>query len=85
MITTYHSRGCRAGQHGLCAPTPFGECICNCHQPQRACADCFHYAPVPEMKTQPDGRVICAKCVKRIKDASAQRAQLGFFGQQSLI
>jgi hypothetical protein len=84
-MITYTSRACRAKDHNLCAPTPLGKCVCNCHQPQRACADCFHYASAPEMKEQTDGRVICAKCVKRIKDASARRAQLGFFGQQSFI
>lgn len=51
----------------------------------RSCADCVSYVPVSTMIEQSDGRVICKRCAQSAKDKASDRAQLAFFGQQSLI
>ena len=55
------------------------------HVVERACADCEAYTPAGEMVTKQDGRSICKPCDRKAKDKGAARAQLEFFGQQSLI
>lgn len=52
---------------------------------QRGCSDCNHYYDVSTMITQKDGRVTCKTCDRAAKDKASERAQLAFFGQQSLI
>lgn len=49
------------------------------HLEMRACADHEGYAPVSTMITMPDSRVICTPCWRRIKAASAKRAQPSMF------
>lgn len=46
---------------------------------ERSCADCLAYAPVSQMITKQDGRVICQACQKAIQDKARDKAQPDLF------
>ena len=48
----------------------------------RACGDCFEYAPVKDMTTKADGRVICRSCQTKIDRLAAEKAQPDLFVEQ---
>lgn len=52
---------------------------------ERSCADCTQYVPEVTMATKSDGRKVCKVCDRKSKDKAAEKSQLEFFGQQSLI
>jgi hypothetical protein len=48
----------------------------------RACGDCFAYAPLKDMITKADGRVICRSCQSKLDRLSAEKAQPDLFVEQ---
>lgn len=51
----------------------------------RACSDCMEYAPVKDMATKSDGRVICADCQRKVEAIARDRAQGSLFVEQNKL
>lgn len=51
----------------------------------RACGDCLQYAPVKDMVTKPDGRIICPGCQKAIDARARERDQGNMFVTQPAL
>lgn len=52
---------------------------------ERVCADCEQWTQIAEMVETPARSYVCAACDRRRQKRSAERDQLSFFGQQSLL